>query len=106
MSNTPIIDKLVSDCEHLPIVANNRIWAVARELERESDSLRAELEMAMAEQEQLLGENAELKKLVEQMKDALLACEEKICHGVWSDHDNPIAMNMLLGALEAAKGGK
>jgi inorganic pyrophosphatase len=104
MSNTPIIDKLVSDCEHMPTVANNRIWAVARELERESDSLRAELEMAMAEQEQLLSEITELKKLNNQMLEAL----EAVFADFKRDEGNVFisTMQQVKAAIRAAKGAK
>jgi len=43
MSDTPIVDKIVFDHEHLPSAANMRIWPVARELERENAELKATL---------------------------------------------------------------
>lgn len=43
MSNTPKVDKLAQDYEHLPICANSKIWSLARELEKQNAELKTEL---------------------------------------------------------------
>jgi len=92
MSDTPIVDKIVFDHEHLPSAANMRIWSVARELERENAELKATLADIEEREAACCPEDVPFDELIPALRELIARLEYKIAK--------------LKDALEAAKGGK
>jgi len=74
------------------------------ELERENNNLRAELDMTMSEQEQLLSEIAELKKLVEQMGDFYIEHKPHCEKAMFVNGQCSCGLEEIKAAIRAAKG--